>query len=132
MSTTYTIGQEVVSRQHGAGTVTHVSINSLGVVKLDIMFGHGEEEGIYADDLNDAPVVAGEIPARTLNELIALITDGLSRNGHDFTHREAREVIAAVELEGDDFAKDVAKTVARFGKSSSKQAYIIAKAYLNI
>lgn len=135
MSTkTITIGSKMNwKRSIGLTEVTVTAIND-SETYADVTTDEGYDYEADVDDLFplDAEVKEDAPAPRTLNELIYLITNGLSRNGHDFTHSEARDVLAAVELEGDDFAKIVAKTVASFGRASSKQAYIVAKAYMNI
>lgn len=48
----------------------------------------------------------------------------------DQAARDILEIIYAVELGAKGFAADVAKTVAKYGKASEKQAYVIARAFV--
>ena len=44
--------------------------------------------------------------------------------------RDILEIIYAVEMDVNGFASDVAKTVAKYGRASEKQAYVIARAFV--
>jgi translation initiation factor 2 beta subunit (eIF-2beta)/eIF-5 len=67
-------------------------------------------------------------PAARIQEIKSAIIHSTSRQ--DQGARDILEIIYAVEMDVKGFASDVAKTVAKYGRASEKQAYVIARAFV--
>lgn len=67
-------------------------------------------------------------PAARIQEIKMSIISATSRQ--DQCARDILEIIYAVEQDVKGFPADVAKTVAKYGRASEKQAYVIARAFV--
>jgi hypothetical protein len=66
----------------------------------------------------------------TIDQVKRAILSGMSRRMDRMAFDSAIELVCSVKQECEGFAKDVATTVAKFNNCSEKQAYVIARAYV--
>jgi hypothetical protein len=134
MNATYTIGQTVYSSEFGQGIVTCASKFSH---TYDVAFTNGTEEGLFACDLSAEPVaidvkVLAEPTKMSASEFANALTNALTRYKGDATRERMLNMVDQVATASKGFASEVAATVVKFERCSTKQADIIASAYVTI